>query len=613
MIELYIDNKPVVLPAGFEPEIVDENPYFTKSSSYSLDIELPVKGVPENIAVFGHCYRLEFDALPKSYPAYMRINGILRFFGSAVPLETTDTGVKIQLLSGNSELNFYSDDIYIDELDLGKDERKMSYYSGFGPWALKLRDNVQATADYAATGDFYNDSDHVDCLYLPFFIKARESTTGNVQYRYGNFLEAAYSTQNERVLYPSTHVFIQPYLIKIIQRIIESQGYDIRYNDLLESFLKHVFICNYTETREYAKALPHWSLNKFFDEIEKFCAVVVVADSREKVIDIYSLSTYYSNSKVQYIDDEQILDEFVSEYSDDRSDKDITSGNVGFNLNYNDNYVQLNEDLLTYSDKREFDNYEALKAAYDAMEPSEASSILFYDTEKDRYYIRYEQNEETILREVNLYGDLIRDESVQTKTELNIVPATLKEVNIGYWSYPGDSYTQTHADINADFRINLPVVQDLKKGNENSKVQSIQDVIEGEESIDKKDTSDSMEVAIYDGRLYACNMWGGTPFNYPLFFTDCNQKTKSYKDSFPEMSLSLHNVCEKSLGRLYRNSTRMDTSHPYTIYFRTGNKQYDPKQIFMIRNQKYACESIKIVYNNTDSDFIAEGKFYRMG
>ena len=56
MTELYIDGQLTALPEGFNITFTSENPYFTRSSNYSLDIELPM---PANHAIFKHVNRLD--------------------------------------------------------------------------------------------------------------------------------------------------------------------------------------------------------------------------------------------------------------------------------------------------------------------------------------------------------------------------------------------------------------------------------------------------------------------------------------------------------------------------------------------------------------------------
>ena len=176
----------------------------------------------------------------------------------------------------------------------------------------------------------------------------------------------------------------------------------------------------------------------------------------------------------------------------------------------------------------------------------------------------------------------------------------------------GGSLMHNETDYLGGFNLFLPTVERLEAGTGTDGIKNIQAVIEGDETPERKDGDDgSMEVALYDGRLYECTTPRGTAFKYPFMFTDCKQTTVNHKEALSRMSLSLNDVCPDSLGHLYRTGARIDTAHPYTIHF-AARKVYDPKQVFMIRNQKYACESIKITYNNTSEVFLAEGKFYRM-
>ena len=58
MIELLINHQPAELPADFSFSMEYENEFFTKSSEYSLDIELPLKDSPANRRIFGQLHRI---------------------------------------------------------------------------------------------------------------------------------------------------------------------------------------------------------------------------------------------------------------------------------------------------------------------------------------------------------------------------------------------------------------------------------------------------------------------------------------------------------------------------------------------------------------------------
>ena len=118
MIELFINNMPVDLPTDFSIDIQYDNPYFTKSSDFSLDVDLPLSST-NNRMIFGHINRLDVTKAQITLPCRMRVNQITVFIGDATILKITSKMITLQFLGNNSSLNFFSDNIYIDDLDLG--------------------------------------------------------------------------------------------------------------------------------------------------------------------------------------------------------------------------------------------------------------------------------------------------------------------------------------------------------------------------------------------------------------------------------------------------------------------------------------------------------------
>ena len=58
---ILIDKKKAVLKKGTSFDFIAENHFFTGADSYTLSITFPIKGCPEDIAIFGHIYRKDFD------------------------------------------------------------------------------------------------------------------------------------------------------------------------------------------------------------------------------------------------------------------------------------------------------------------------------------------------------------------------------------------------------------------------------------------------------------------------------------------------------------------------------------------------------------------------
>ena len=117
MTELYLDNKAVILPSNLEFKLYYDNPYFTSTSTHSLDIELPM---PVNYHVFGMLNRLDVEKKSVTLKAHLIADGRVLLNGTALVLAVTDKSVKVQLMSGNAELNFLTKgDIYINETNWG--------------------------------------------------------------------------------------------------------------------------------------------------------------------------------------------------------------------------------------------------------------------------------------------------------------------------------------------------------------------------------------------------------------------------------------------------------------------------------------------------------------
>ena len=168
-----------------------------------------------------------------------------------------------------------------------------------------------------------------------------------------------------------------------------------------------------------AAALPHWTVSEFFDELEKFLCAVTVVNERTKVVSLVGLNDYFTESGKEIIPASSLLREFTVDIEDEKNEKDLSTGNVGYNLpsHTDDGYLRIERDIIEAAYKQEYDSYDAMLAAYNGMGDSDKKSTIFIVGK--RYYINYNENDKNTLREVNLYADLIRDpESSDVETSL---------------------------------------------------------------------------------------------------------------------------------------------------------------------------------------------------
>lgn len=121
MVEIYINDKQVFPAENQSIKLTRENPYFTNSDSYTLDVTLPMS-VASNREVFEN---RNFFIRTKTFSKMktrLVVNNVVLLDGSAKITHVTEDDVKVQLLGGNSELNFLSEDegYFIDEMELGE-------------------------------------------------------------------------------------------------------------------------------------------------------------------------------------------------------------------------------------------------------------------------------------------------------------------------------------------------------------------------------------------------------------------------------------------------------------------------------------------------------------
>lgn len=607
MIELFLNKQYTILPADFTFEMEYENPYFTKSSTYSLDIDIPIRHIPQNVHIFGLINRLYAEKTNPILDAVVFVNGRIIFNGKATILSLTEDLVTVQLLNGNSYFNYKSEEVYIDDLNLGTFESICPAY--FNPT------HGSQTLNKSDYNCLFGSIDECDVVLHP-------ACNGNPD----NFSRKYFLYPNDVKYGPDCLFFewsyrfsTQPYLLKVLKKIMEASGYNILRNDLNDSWLRNLYICNrykgtvgtaFSQTKtklifEAKNALPHWKLNTFIDEIEKLCACVFVINDFDGV-EIISLDKYYtSDNNLTIIPDEDIIDEYELEFEDITEDKDIASGNVEFDMSYSDKFLKVEPEVMdSIPTTKHYPDGASLLADFSSLSDTEKKKLRMINDANGREYIAYkaDENSDYVLKEVNIFGILSRDGSENADVSLKIVPANTKIQNIGWW------FSKGYSEPSAGLTVAVPYKDTETK--EEAEPKSAQEVIENAYHTAKEESGDNIEVMISTGQNYHAADYQGHEYWYPIPFSDF-EMNKSYKEEFPAMSLSLKDVCENSLGHLYRNIPSFHSNKKFVIQF-LATSRHDPKNIFLIRNQRYVCKKISVTYDMISSRFLHEGEFYRI-
>lgn len=575
MTELYLNNKSVVLPPELNFKLYFDNPYFTSTSTHSLDIELPM---PVNYQVFGMLNRLDVNKKSVTYPARLIVDGRVLLNGTAVVLGVTDKTVKIQLLSGNSELNFLTKgDIYLNEVDWGD----VDYITGSKTDDFAGCESRNSVFTYVKIGDVTDD-----------WILLTES---------GYALNAS----GYRIQHTSGPL---SYLTTLIEYVFRYYGYEIDTNYIADTWMKHIFCVGGASRRtrrptacpEPWGLMPHWRVSEFLDYLEDFAGVLVVADENTHKVSIMDINQYFKDELV-YIDD--IIEEYETEISQGHSDeKNITDGNTGYDLpsDTDNGYNRLSSEVIYSSETFEGDSYDAVYIQWTADSESVRVKRLYKAGE--RSYITYNGE----LREVDMYGDLLRyPDSEHLDNSLKFVPANIEEVDVGLWAI-GDRGSKTKL---SSLILNVPVSYfDSAPGKE--VITNIQEFIEGNETLDHKGDKDKMELAIYTGlKSFDCGDYGSIKFPSP--FMDHLQMPDSQREANDAYSLSLKNLCENSMGARHLSLRKIQSDVTYTIGFRSDFVPSIDKTI-VIANKKYFARRIEVTVTHSGLSKIMSGEFYRI-
>lgn len=578
MTELYLDNKAVVLPSNLEFKLYYDNPYFTSTSTHSLDIELPM---PVNYHIFGMLNRLDVEKKSVTLKAHLIAEGRVLLNGTALILSVTDKSVKIQLMSGNAELNFLTKgDIYINETNWG---------------------NVDGIS-YDKNVDFAG-CDSRNSVYT--YIKIGDTTDNFIILTPTGYVRDA---SGSHIQYLSSPL---PYLTTFIEMIMTYFGYQIKKNYIADTWMRHIFcVGGASRTRSKAQYLqkhpepwglmPHWKVSEFLDYLEDFAGVIVKVDENTREVSIVDVNEYFKD-EVFYIQD--IIDEYETEISQETSNVDnITVGNTGYDLpSETDNgYNRLSAEVINSTLSYDGDSYANVYSRWSS--DSEAVRVKRIYHANGRSYITYDGE----LREVDLYGDLMRNpEDEKIDNSLKFVPANIEKVDVGLWEV-GERTSRKKV---AELWLNVPVsYYDSCPGK--NEIQNIQQYIEGNESLERKSDKDKMELAIYTGmKSVDCGSYGKIKFPSP--FMDYQQLADGQTETNEEYSLSLKNLCENSMGARHQSLRTIKSDVTYNISFKSDVVP-DIDKTFVIANKKYFAKRIEVTVKLTGISPVMTGGFYRL-
>ena len=603
-MNIYVNNKLAALKKGTSFEYVSENRLFSGSDGYTLTITFPLKGCPENIAIFGHINRADVVAQKVIFDCEIRDKGFYKF-GSITITEISENEVKTQFLEGRSEQNFDKtfDKVYINELDLGAPPTMSTSgispanawypeYSGCKyvalPWVNDYSGNIQNLAEYIVDDASQNK---------------------------GHF---AWNTEK------CTGLSWQPYLLHITRKICERIGYTADFSkwEEVEEY-KYLLICNTLPHAWYmpgfANALPHWTVEEYFEKLELFLGGEFDFDHRGKRITFaFTQATLAAKRPV-------CLEDVVEEHSTEvKVDDDRCEYMESKNLVYKDCDHEM---WKFYSCDWFIKGWQNRVVRYDSMRELLAANKgyrtwngqhhrdnridkLLYAADCDAYFIivplsrqvadirvvggtaRIIFNYKCRLQPINLFGGrIVNDDEDAEQVEIEFVPAWIDDTEDKYGRVLFLSFSAYDEDnsVSGEDESKYPF----------QKTHSLSSLEAGEKE-KKAEYYDRIYVGWFDGS----NHFVGNHLPYPNVEDIAIAEDWS---NFAYVHFSMRiNDRKIRRGQIVHNiEPKMKT----TFKFLADNIP-DVRSVFLIRGKRYICEKITATFTENGMSQLLKGVFY---
>lgn len=586
-VRLYLDNQEVITDTSQEIKITRENPYFTLSDSYTLDVSIPLS-ILQNRKFFGSIQKLEKKREYREFACRLYCSNSLLMEGTARIVQSTESVVKVQIASGVSALKMSSEQegTYIDNLITEKE--------GF---AINLTNNLDfgALAGNSHTGYGFPILDNTNDIVV---------NLANMQLLL--FRSCQYSSEC-------------PKLLDIARLIASKMGYTLDLSILPEA-CQSIYIVSATNGN-IGKKIPHWTVKEFFKQFQNFFGCTLVR-SGNKALRLVPLDNFAQNPVTTITP----LSEFQAEYSKEDDAEGIMNRNVEFEME-NSTSETVDEEILEQAKyTSEYSDAGVMNNAF-KNDSEEVRMHKIYNLNGE-LYVGWETGENTYdLKRVAPFNPLKRFEGADS-VKLKISPAYMEE-DVECEIY--DTHDLFISSYACHLNISIPSVSNpygasLNPGwnyagteNDEQYRPTLQSLVEGSETIvSNEEKSDVMSVAFLDGReetvTAVSESFGGKTFQYKihLAFTDCNFK-KQLSNNRSKWSFSLKDLkgYDFYLGQLHKINFRCSHNVKHIFKFLSDSIP-DADNIFIIGGKRYACEKIEASIKQGDLDKLMTGYFYEI-
>lgn len=571
MTRLFIDGQEVVLSENFELELITENPYFTRNGEYTYDIDIDLRNA-HNRSIYQNINRSDVTKGIKNRKATLMSGALEIISGMEVVLSIENYAAKIQIVAGNSQLNYEGGDtnirsMLLDGISMSSQEAVNTLFGNFPEYKVVYPPIVNYTE---SNGDM--------------------SILNNVQV-------------GEDISFTDVeNISPQYYLLYVVENLITKLGFTKGVNELEDDPVwSRLFIVNPYKDSILQELLPDWTINEFIEQIELFLDCIISIDKVNGRFNIISLNKYFENQDIVYLDN--VIDDSVEKTFDVDTNYAFAYKYVSYDLPSDKyyNYLKLKDGVrenCSIVSSPEWDDFQTQYEQYYSGPYILHSDDYGLDYVVTDYSVSGETKKGLII--VDRFKDA-GDLDSRDKSSFQIVPAEIEKISI--YSVTGGRY------------LIGPAVKKLKTDPGSN---AINDLINSSEV--KSDIPDKLYVGIYYGIQKALNRgpnefpgeyWDKMPMGSNDRYFIQEPTTLGGNQAIltlPDYTITLDGD-NGLFNRIYKNKREIDTSVEYTFQFLT-NTVYKLDRIFVIRNKRYYCKEIRYKITPKGMDKIAEGVFY---
>lgn len=602
-----------------------ENTFFENSGSYTLDVTLPLD-ISENLSFFGAINRLDTTKRYRSFDAMMLADSKLVFRGTARTTSITDSEVKIQMLSGNSSVKFWTkaQKMYIDEMQYEYTDNRFSFDGYVDMDGFDAVPIINAGSFPGRKGIF---------CYVPILDENSSHNEGELSN--GLLNEHQLMIDNDEFVHV-THGYpegdapellelyrdcICPNLMFVARWIFEHLGYTINRNDRDDEIVNSIYIAtgrkttvkstrynniSSSEEMAMAKALPHWTVEEFLKQLQNFLNVTVVFNDMDGTVDI--ISSAYTDGEIDITS--SVIEQFEVEMIDD---KDVNENLYDSNIKYKEGTSDYH--TVDMVDREIIKTFSEVKCSFteflnqwESMSNDE-KKITIWTTEKGQYCAKIvtgENNSETLEKiRFNHFGSLERNSVNDNDVELKISPvATTLDIEMRIFTYyrSGNRIYRDAFERKGTCRQTVLCLQNQYEAVNKS---TVWDAIHGEQDSETQ-KEDIMQVFLMDDKAVPSGFYH-LKYQIPFTHWDYNKPRDSVNHHSWSLSLDNDNS-DNFIGKYHLSARRQNRNAEHRIKF-LSNTIPSVFAVYLIRNKRYACKKLEVQFTNKGMENIISGYF----